>query len=314
VQSIFTARCTTCHGTNGGLSLAAPGSWSNLVGVAAQASLGTRVVAHDSAGSVLYQRLTGAGGLASMPLGGPALAASDLATVRAWIDEGGARQDLNLSLTGMTPHVGERLLLRLESDSGELRTKIVLDPLPAAAFDVSLPRVRPAGAHVLAMWADHNGNGTYDAPPTDHAWRIPVPESGVVAFAHSTTFTDVGAAAASEPGLDFTLQATGMTPHLGQAFVVAVFKRSAAPADDALVGVYRLDAVPAASFSIRIPGIIAAGENYWVDLHADLNGNGRYDAPPADHAWRIVQSSTASGLAVAFAHDTAFTDVSLPPP
>ncbi|HSN91165.1 MAG TPA: hypothetical protein VLS93_08035, partial [Anaeromyxobacteraceae bacterium] len=292
--------------------LAAPGSWANLVEVPAVASTGTRVVPFDSATSVLYRRVTG-DGLALMPQGGPALPAADVGTIRAWIDEGGARQDLAVTLSGMDPHVGEKVVLRLEGDSGALRTRIVLDPLTAPGFDLLVPRVRPTGSHQLAIWADHDGDGLYDAPPTDHAWSRSVPTSGVVSFAHDTSFTDVGPAAALEPGLDFTLDLAGMTPHVGQALTVAVFKASQAPLDFQPVGLYRLGQVPSASFSIAIPGIIEPFEDYWVDVHADLNGNDRYDAPPTDHAWRIFQSSTDAGLSVTFTHDTSFTDVSAYP-
>jgi hypothetical protein len=168
----------------------------------------------------------------------------------------------------------------------------------------------PAGSHVLAIWADHDRDGAYDAPPVDHAWSRSVPATGVVSFAHDTAFTDVGATAASEPGLDFTLALSGMTPHVGETLTVAVFKKKTAPRDAQLVGLYRLDAIPSAAFSISIPGIIQASEDYWVDLHADHDGDGAYDAPPADHAWRVSQSADATGLSVTFAHSTAFTDVS----
>jgi hypothetical protein len=312
VQSVFGSRCTSCHGSNGGLSLASPGSWANLVEVAAVASAGIRVVPHSSATSVLYRRITG-DGLGLMPQSGGPLSAAQIGLIRAWIDEGGARQDLALSLRAMTPHVGDTVVLRLEGDSGELRTKVVLDPLPAADLDLVLPRVRETGSHSLAIWADENGNGTYDVPPTDHAWRISVPESGRVTFTHDTAFEDVGSAAASEPGLDFTFSATGMTPHVGQRFGLAVYEVKTAPDDWPLVGVYFLESVPAAEFTVTIPGIITANEDYRVDFFADLNGDGAYDPPPTDHAWRVFQSSTDAGLAVSFAHGTEFTDISLPP-
>lgn len=319
VQDVFTARCVSCHGPSGGLSLAAPGSWADLVEVAAQAQVepGTRVVPNDSAGSVLFQRVTGAGLAAAEstmpPPPAAALPSGLVETIRSWIDEGGARQDLSVALTGMGPHVGQRVMLRLQSDSGELRTRVVLDPLPAAAFDVLVPRAMPAGSHDLDLWADLDGDGAYDAPPADHAWRVSVPATGVVSFAHSTSFTDVGAAAALEPGSPFTLALSGMTPHVGETLTVAVWKLSTAPLDFQLVGLYRVDAVPSPSFSIAIPGIIQPLEDYWVDLHADDDGDGGYDAPPTDHAWRLFRSAGAGGLDVTFAHDTVFTDVSAYP-
>ncbi|HET8538641.1 MAG TPA: c-type cytochrome domain-containing protein [Anaeromyxobacter sp.] len=315
VQAIFDQSCTSCHAgatVNGGLSLASPGSWANLVGVATQASAGgTRVVPNDSAGSDLHQRIT-ASDLSIMPQPPNApLPAERVEAIRAWIDEGGARQDLSVSLSGMTPHLGQRVVLRLESDSGELRSRIVLDPLPTAGFQVFVPRVRPTGSHVLAIWADHDRDGAYDAPPTDHAWSVSVPASGAASFAHNTTFTDVGATAATEPGLPFTVDFTGMTPHVGQTLTVALYKVSAAPLDVEPVGLYRVGAVPAASFSITIPGVVQAFEDYWVDIHADHDRDGAYDAPPTDHAWRLLnQSSGDTGLTVTFAHDTTFTDVS----
>lgn len=316
VQAIFTASCVGCHGANGGLSLAAPGSWASLVEVAAQAQVpaGIRVVPNDSAASVLFQRVTGTGlpaGEAAMPPPpGAALSTAAIETIRSWIDEGGARQDLSVALSGMGPHVGQKVTLRLQSDSGEQRTRVVLDPLPSADFDLFVPRAIPAGSHDLDVWADVDGDGAYDVPPADHAWRVPVPATGIVSFAHSTLFTDVGASAPVEPGSPFTLALSGMSPHLGQALTVAVWKLSTGPLDFELVGLYRVDAIPSAAFSIAIPGIIQPLEDYWVDLHADHDGDGAYDAPPTDHAWRVSQSAGAGGLDVTFTHGTSFVDVS----
>jgi mono/diheme cytochrome c family protein len=306
VQAVFTASCTGCHGASGNLGLAAPGSWANLVEQPAQASVGVRVVPFSSGTSVLWQRLTGSAGLARMPLGLTPLPQAQIDLATAWIDAGGARQDLRFQMQGMTPHVGQRLVARLVDDSGELRFRAVFDPLPAASFTIFLPQVMPRGDHVLEFWADVNGNGSYDAPPADHAWRVSVPPSGLLSFTHSTSFTDVGAAAPSEPGLPLTFDATGFTPHLGQVFGLSVHKVS----DGRLVGSYRLASVPAASFRVTIPGVVEPGEDYRVDFYADMNGNGAYDAPPADHAWRVLQSSDAAGLAVTFAHGTSFTDIS----
>jgi hypothetical protein len=315
VQQVFTASCLTCHGsppTTGPMSLAAPDSWARLVNVAAVRSTGTRVVPNDSASSVLHQRLTATGNAVMPPVG--SLPAPSIEIVRSWIDEGGARQDLSVSFSGMTPHVGEKAQVRLQSDSGELRTKIVLDPIHADGFDVFVPRAMPPGSHVLDVWVDHDKNGAYGAPPADHAWRRSVPSTGAVTFAHDTSFTDVGAAAASEPGLPFTMTFTGMGPHAGEPLTVAVFQKKTAPNDAVLVGLYRLDAIPADAgttpFSLAIPGIVQASENYWVDLYADHNKDGAYQAPPTDHAWRVSQSSDANGLSVSFTHNTSFTDVS----
>jgi hypothetical protein len=322
VQSIFSSRCISCHGgaaPQAGMSLASPGSWDNLVGkpTTATTPAGTRVVPFDSAGSVVYQRITSADPLFWMPLSPNApLAQAQIDAVRNWIETGGARQDVRFTMQEMTPHLGEKVLVRLQSDSGELRVRAILDPLTDVTSALLLPRAMPGGSHVIDFFADHDRNGAYSAPPADHAWRVGVPATGLVTFVHNTSFTDVGATATSEPGLPFTFSGTGFTPHLGQLFGLAVYHLSTVPpgvTDRRLVGLYRLAAVPAASFSITIPGIIQAGEDYSVDFFADLNGNEAYDLPPTDHAWRVDASSDAAGLAVSFAHAVTFTDIGRDP-
>lgn len=321
VQSIFGSRCVSCHGgtvPQAGMSLASPGSWANLVGVPTTATAGgTRVVPFDLAQSVLYQRVTSANLAFRMPPSpAAALTQSQADAIAGWIQAGGARQDVLLTLEGMTPHLGQKLVLRLQSDSGELRVRAILDPLEDASFQLFLPRAMPLGSHVIDFWADHDGNGVYSAPPADHAWRVSVPATGLVSFTHSTSFTDVGATAAAEPGLPFTFDATGFTPHVGQLFGLAVYhvsERLPGVFDRELVGLYRLASVPGASFTVSIPGIVQANEDYSVDFFADLNGNGAYDPPPADHAWRLDASSDGAGLSVTFAHAATFTDISRDP-
>ena len=71
-------------------------AFTNLVGAATGGSAcsgKTRVVAGDSAQSVLYDKVTGGGNLCGsrMPLGGAALPQNLVDLVKAWID-GGAKQ------------------------------------------------------------------------------------------------------------------------------------------------------------------------------------------------------------------------------
>ncbi len=44
-----------------------------------------------------------------------------------------------------------------------------------------------------------------------------------------------------------------------------------------------------------------------------LAGNKAYDAPAADHAWRIDASSDAAGLVLNFSHAPPFTDIGQDP-
>ncbi len=230
-------------------------------------------------------------------------------------DGGGdaAFRDFSLTLRGMDPHVGRLLVLTVaggtsgkNARTGGVEARFVLDPLPAAEYGLFVPDGVPEGTFDLDFYADLNGSGSYDAPPIDHAWRIALPASGNVAeeFTHNTTFTDIGATPPVEGG-DFTLDLSGLDPHVGQLFELRVIETESG----ATVGQYRLGAVPAAAMTITIPGIIADGMEYSVDFYADLNGSGGYDAPPVDHAWRLAGAGTSSGLVLSFSHSTAFTDI-----
>jgi hypothetical protein len=217
-------------------------------------------------------------------------------------------QDLTVTLQGMTPHVDQLTELRVVARDAPraLAAKVILDPLPSATFAVTLPKALPSGSFDLDFFSDLNGNRAYNDPPADHAWRVAIPSTGQVSFAHNAGFTPIGAAAGSE-GSGFTLNFTGMTPHVGQLMELRVIKAS----NGQTVGAYRLGAVPDAAFSLAIPGIIQNGQGYRVDFFADLNGNGTYDAPPADHAWQLTGTGTASGLSLDFAHNANFTDIKL---
>jgi hypothetical protein len=83
IQPIFTSNCIGCHvqGGIGPFDITAGKAYANLVPA--------RVIAGNSAGSILYQRLTGVL-TPSMPLGGARLADSDLLLIKTWIDQGAA--------------------------------------------------------------------------------------------------------------------------------------------------------------------------------------------------------------------------------
>lgn len=90
IQPIFTANCSGCHGSSGGLSLAAGASRSNLVDVQAQAGCTDRkrVLPGNSASSVLYLRVAGNTCGDRMPKGGSALPIASINLIRDWIDQG----------------------------------------------------------------------------------------------------------------------------------------------------------------------------------------------------------------------------------
>ena len=90
IQPIFNSQCgASCHGSNGGLSLANGSSYTNLVNVQAQSSCTSlkRVLPNDAANSVLFKKISGNTCGNRMPEGG-ALTAGDIALIQDWINQG----------------------------------------------------------------------------------------------------------------------------------------------------------------------------------------------------------------------------------
>ncbi len=88
VQPIFDQNCTSCHPSSGNLDLTSANSYSQLVNVDASGFSGKRVVPGDADHSVLFKKIDGSGAYGSnMPLGG-SLSATQIATIKQWIDEG----------------------------------------------------------------------------------------------------------------------------------------------------------------------------------------------------------------------------------
>ena len=208
---------------------------------------------------------------------------------------------LTVSFSNMDPHVGEVLELRVfdRNTNKEVgRTKV--DSI-ATNFDVTLDVIFPSHSYYIDFYADHNGNGLYDAPPADHAWRVELINAignDVVNFSHNTNFVDI----------DWTymlnINFLSMNPHIGELLEVRV-------EDDLTseeVGRTRIESVPSADFSVKIPGI-KVGKEYKIELYADHNGDGIYEAPPMDHAWRIKFENSTGNVSVDFTHNTDFKDV-----
>jgi len=213
---------------------------------------------------------------------------------------------LELEISGLSPHLNEFFEARLVEQSTEREiSRTRLDAVYDSEFSLFLAGMRLAKDYYVDFYADHNGNGIYDAPPTDHAWRLSYSSGDDgddnVSFSHNTNFTDIDWAYA------FTLNLTGLTPHLSEYFEM----RMVNTATTEEVGRVSVDAVPAADFSISMGGM-HAGQEYNVDFYADHNGNGQYDAPPTDHAWRLTFAQQAGDTALNFSHNTNFTDIQFP--
>jgi hypothetical protein len=222
---------------------------------------------------------------------------------------------LGVSLSGLDPHVGQKTEFYVTDATDFLWTVAVYDPLPAASLSFTCPEsLREQRTYNLSYWADLNGNGSHDAGPDDHQWVKPIPASGAFTGTHDTNFTDFNETTFGRRTGDFTINVSGLDPAaVGMSFEVRVIDTASALTSPPgrTIGIYHLGAVPDTSFSVGIPDIIN-DSTYRVDFYLDENGNGDYDAPPVDHAWRRTQVGTsAGGLVVNFTHDTTYTDIGL---
>jgi predicted lipoprotein with Yx(FWY)xxD motif/plastocyanin len=102
---------------------------------------------------------------------------------------------LRVRFSGMTPHLGQMLTLYVrELPSGNYLDTMVVAQIEDADFDIKSYVIEPGNSYAVDFYADHNGNDKYDAPPTDHAWRIETGEATGdvdIEFIHNTNFTDI---------------------------------------------------------------------------------------------------------------------------
>lgn len=105
------------------------------------------------------------------------------------------RSKVWLNLTGMTPHVGQYVWLGLIDKS----TMNKVDEKKWYVFQANgsyytQADIQKGKTYDLDFFVDFNNSGTYNAPPVDHAWRIPnitVVGDTTIVYAHNTNFTDI---------------------------------------------------------------------------------------------------------------------------
>jgi len=207
---------------------------------------------------------------------------------------------LTVNFTSMTPHAGETLWLAVidlatKKEIGRVK-KIVTQ-----TFSIEIPGIEIGKSYWVDFFADHNKNGVYNAPPADHAWRLPltsVTGNSVIDFVHNTTFTDIAWKT------KLTLSFTSMTPHIGQKLTLFVRDKGMKMDMDTVI----VPQIAAAAFDIS-SWKITPGASYNLDFYADFNKNGVYNAPPTDHAWRISLDNVKSDTIISFVHNTNFTDI-----
>jgi hypothetical protein len=117
-----------------------------------------------------------------------------------------------------------------------------------------------------------------------------------------------GGDSGTEGLFDLTVQLTGMDEHVGQRFQLRVVNlRTGFEA-----GRITAAAIPGASFAVEVPDVFTLRDDHHVDFYADHDGDGSYDAPPTDHAWRVVLAQVTGDETIVFAHSNMHVDVAFP--
>ncbi len=205
---------------------------------------------------------------------------------------------LTVNFSGMNPHIGQTLWLSvIDKDSGkEIERKM---ETIAVDFSMQISGLEMNHSYNVDFFADHNKNGVYDAPPVDHAWRMELNDvmgDTMLTFQHNTNFTDI------MWKNKLTVHFMGMNPHVGQTLKLAVTDKTSG------IEIQRVSVTAAVDFMVDVYGI-ENGMSYNVDFFADHNKNGVYDAPPADHAWRMELNDVMGDTTLNFQHNTSFTDI-----
>ncbi|NQV51379.1 MAG: T9SS type A sorting domain-containing protein [Candidatus Marinimicrobia bacterium] len=128
--------------------------------------------------------------------------------------------------------------------------------------------------------------------------------SSLVTFPGNASSVPAGSGAALSMQLNFI----NFGPHLGQLFQVRVELTSTGEQ----VAFEEVAAISEAAFDITFMHILESGETYNIEYWADFSGNGSYDAPPGDHAWRNTASNISGDQSLTLTHNTNWVDIGNP--
>jgi hypothetical protein len=211
---------------------------------------------------------------------------------------------LTVNFSMMSPHVGQDLWLAVidtETMNEVGRVHVVAE----LTFVVEIANILEDGkSYHVDFFVDYNQSGYYDPPGTDHAWRLELNNvlgNETLDFAHQVAFTDV------EWKHRLRLSFTGMSANIGQELNLYVRDLDSGSYLDTV----RMSSIADPEFNIDSYAIVPGG-TYMLDFFADLNGNGMYDAPPVDQAWRFESGQTTGDLDLEFSHNQAYTDIFAP--
>jgi hypothetical protein len=228
----------------------------------------------------------------------PAVAQSSLTQQPAQAED---LNDFTINFSMMSPHVGDDVWLAVID--AETMTEVGRTYAEGAlVFVMEIPGILEDGkSYQVDFFADENENGHYDPPGADHAWRLEIIDAlgnETLEFSHQIAFSDV------EWKHRLRLALSGMSESMGEKMVLYVREQSSGNYLDTIT----LESITADEFTMD-SYVIGNGGTFMLDFYADLNGNGLYDAPPVDHAWRLQNVTTLGDLDREFVHNTDFTDI-----
>ncbi len=118
------------------------------------------------------------------------------------------KNKLTVQFKSMNPHVGQTLKLAvIDKTTGKELSRLAA--IISADFMTDIYGIEKDKSYFIDFFADHNKNGSYDKPPTDHAWRLEllnVKSDTILMFMHNTNFTDIFNTTSSRTIQDLTLK------------------------------------------------------------------------------------------------------------
>ncbi|RJP77295.1 MAG: T9SS C-terminal target domain-containing protein [Candidatus Zixiibacteriota bacterium] len=214
------------------------------------------------------------------------------------------RNNLTIRFLGMEEYLGYPLDVRVTDKHHRWeRERTSLNSIQADSFDISFQNTtNPEDGYWVDLFTDLNGNDFYDAPPTDHAWRLVLNEPDstdtLIYFTPTDDFVNI-------PWVyRLRMNLSGMTPYLGKTVKLRVL--------DGITGTEAGRAfdheVAEDAFDLLVVGILP-GRTYHADLFVDVNDNNRYDGPPQDHSWRVSFFNNQGYETLDFAPHENYDDV-----
>ncbi|MGB3080871.1 MAG: SprB repeat-containing protein, partial [Saprospiraceae bacterium] len=127
------------------------------------------------------------------------------------------------------------------------------------------------------------------------------------AFRFLVLFGMITISTSSQAQFILTLHCSQMDTYIGKSFNVRVTERESGWE----VGRKIISPIDTADFSLDLY-VLLAPHSYNIDFYVDVNGNGTYDAPLTDHAWRRVLITPDKDTIVNFHPGETFTDITFP--